>query len=240
MLLLHGYTDRLEMWSGLADTLALVHRVVVPDVRGFGHSEVADTLATFGTKMVDDQFALLDALGLRQVHVVGYSMGGMLAANMALREPARVASATFVAGAFFEDAIETATVLAPYIDSLRTEAGLLPFFRYILPTWPDSALVPAAQQYFADNDRHTLVRSLEGLPELALDWGVVRRSTVPAVVVVGTQDAIRPLSQRVAARWPGARYLEVEGADHIAITGMPGTLAAARLAIELGEKSGAS
>jgi len=231
LLLLHGYTDRLEMWNGTADSLARDHRVIVPDWRGFGRSVPTDSTVPYGHAMVDDQFALLDALGIRQVHLVGYSGGGLISANMALRHPSRIASATFVAGAFFEDSAETARLLKPYIAALDTEEGLIPFFRYILPTWPDSVLIPAARQYFADNDRTALVRAAKGFASLALDWNQVRRSAVPAVVVVGSRDGVRDLSQRMAARWPGVRYLEAEGADHADITLMPRTLEAVRLAV---------
>lgn len=233
LLLLHGYTDRIEMWIGMADSLARDHRVIVPDVRGFGGSVPTDTTAPYGHAMVEDQFALLDALGVRQVHLVGYSMGGMLSANIAVRDPARVASATFVAGAFFEDSAETARILAPYVAALDTEEGLIPFYRYILPTWPDSVLIPAARQYFADNDKTALIRSAKGFPSLALDWARVRQSTVPAVVVVGTKDAVYDLSQRMRSRWPGVGYLEIEGSDHADITMMPGTIQAVRQAVSM-------
>jgi pimeloyl-ACP methyl ester carboxylesterase len=233
LLLLHGYTDRLEMWNGTADSLARNHRVIVPDWRGFGRSVPTDSTVPYGHAMVDDQFALLDTLGIRQVHVVGYSGGGLISANMALRDPSRIASATFVAGAFFEDSAETARILKPYIAALDTEQGLIPFFRYILPSWPDSVLVPAARQYFADNDRRALVRSAMAFSSLALDWSKVRQLTVPAVVVVGTNDAILDLSQRMASRWPGVRYLEAEGSDHIDITLAPRTLEAVRMAVAM-------
>lgn len=231
LLLLHGYTDRVEMWNGTADSLARDYRVIVPDVRGFGRSVPTDTAARYGHAMVDDQFALLDALGVRQVHLVGYSMGGMLSANMALRDPARIASATFVAGAFFEDSAETERLIAPYIAALETEEGLVPFFRYIMPTWPDSVLVPAAQHYLADNDLTALVRSAKAFPSLALDWNKVRESPVPAVVVVGTKDGVYDLSRRMASRWPGVQFLEAEGSDHADITTVPRTIEAVRLAV---------
>lgn len=237
LLLLHGYTDRLEMWNGTADSLARDHRVIVPDWRGFGRSVPTDSTVPYGHAMVDDQFALLDALGLRQVHLVGYSGGGLISANMALRDASRIASATFVAGAFFEDSAETARLLQPYIAALDTEEGLIPFFRYILPTWPDSSLIPAAKQYFADNDRTALVRAAQGFASLALDWNKVRQSNVPAVVVVGSRDGVRDLSQRMAARWPGVRYLEAQGSDHADITLMPKTLEAVRLAVSSATKA---
>ncbi len=231
ILMLHGYTDRLEMWNGPADSLARDHRVIVPDWRGFGRSVPTDTTVPFGHAFVDDQFALLDALGIRQVHLVGYSGGGLISANIALRDPSRVASATFVAGAFFEDSAQTARLLEPYIAALETDEGLTPFFRYILPTWPDSVLIPAARQYLADNDRGVLVRTARSFASLALDWSKVRQSTVPAVVVVGTKDGVYHLSQRMASRWPGVQFLEAEGSDHADITNVPRTLEAVRLAV---------
>jgi pimeloyl-ACP methyl ester carboxylesterase len=239
MLLLHGYTDRVEMWSGTADSLARTHRVIVPDVRGFGRSVPSDSTTPYGQAMVDDQVALLEALDVQRVHLVGYSMGGLLSANMVLRHPERIASATFVAGAFFEDSAETTRVLEPSIAALETEEGLIPFFRYIMPSWPDSLLIPAARQYFADNDRTALVRVARSLGSLALDWAAVRRTTVPAVIVVGTKDGVFDMSQRMAARWPGARYLEAQGADHADISLRPEAIAAVRMAVSLVERPSA-
>ena len=74
MLLLHGYTDRLEMWAGTADSLARDFRVIVPDLRGSGLSTKFGDPAQYGGKLMDDLVGLLDHLWIREVHVVGYSM----------------------------------------------------------------------------------------------------------------------------------------------------------------------
>ena len=50
MLLLHGYTDRLEMWAGTADSLARDFRVIVPDLRGSGLSTKFGDPAQYGRK----------------------------------------------------------------------------------------------------------------------------------------------------------------------------------------------
>lgn len=54
--------------------------------------------------MVADLVALLDTAGATQAHVVGYSMGAMLAASLALSRPERVRTVTLAAGAFQKDA----------------------------------------------------------------------------------------------------------------------------------------
>lgn len=231
VVLLHGYTDRVEMWGATADSLARDHRVIIPDLRGFGRSSAPADSTRYGHAMVDDVVALLDRLAVPQAHVVGYSMGALLAANLALDHPTRVRSATLLAGPFWEDSLASAREMAPYIADLRTDAGLAPFFRMILPTWPDSVLLPVAEQLLADNDRRVLVASASSFPSLTLDWSRVRASAVPATIVVGTADPLVPHSRRIAARWPGARLVEVPRGDHADIWLLPRTLDATRATI---------
>lgn len=227
LLLIHGFTDRLEMWAGTADSLARRYRVIVPDVRGFGRSVPRGTAPRYGAAMVDDARALLDALGIGRAHVVGYSMGGLIAANLALAHPDRVASVAFIAAAVVEeDAATAARVIAPYIAAIPTEAGLYPFFKWIVPTWPDSIVRGAAQQLLAEHDRAALVGVAASLADLSPDWQRVRGSCVPAVAVVGTLDPLEPYSARLAARWPRTALIHVPGADHIDITNVAPTMAA--------------
>ena len=90
VLLLHGYGDNLKMWAGLADSLATTYRVIAVDARGFGKSSKPAGVENYGTAMVDDFIALLDTTGTTQVHVVGYSMGALHVATLALSHPDRV------------------------------------------------------------------------------------------------------------------------------------------------------
>src|SRR6185503_5990132 len=54
VLLVHGYTDRVEMWAGTADSLARDFRVIVPDWRGSGLSTKFADPAQYGRQMVTD------------------------------------------------------------------------------------------------------------------------------------------------------------------------------------------
>jgi pimeloyl-ACP methyl ester carboxylesterase len=228
VVLLHGYTDRVEMWGATADSLAVHRRVIIPDLRGFGRSSAPADSTRYGRAMLDDVVALLDRLDAPRVHVVGYSMGALLAAHFALDHPQRVLSTTLLAGPFWEDSLSSAKEMAPYIAAIDTDSGLVPFFRAILPTWPDSLLQPVAEQLLADNDRTVLVASASSFPSLTLDWTRVRRSPLPVTVVVGTADPLLPHSRRLAERWPGARLIEVPDGDHANIWLLPRTLEALR------------
>lgn len=60
------------------------------------------------------------------------------------------------------------------------------------------------------------------------DRGLVERTSVPALVVVGTRDELRDYNRELAGRWPGARFVEVPEATHMAILRRNETLAALR------------
>ncbi|MBC9715265.1 alpha/beta hydrolase [Streptomyces sp. TRM66268-LWL] len=88
LLLLHGFPQHWYGWRKVAALLADGHRLIVPDLRGFGWSERprrgydADGLAA-------DMLALLDALGLERVGLVGHSWGAHVGFRLCLRAPER-------------------------------------------------------------------------------------------------------------------------------------------------------
>jgi pimeloyl-ACP methyl ester carboxylesterase/uncharacterized RmlC-like cupin family protein len=78
VLLLHGYGDTGDMWIPLATELMRDHTVVVPDLRGMGLSAVETTGFTKKTQ-AQDVAAVLDALKVGKVDVVGHDIGNMVA-----------------------------------------------------------------------------------------------------------------------------------------------------------------
>jgi pimeloyl-ACP methyl ester carboxylesterase len=87
VLLLHGKNFSGFYWERVMTVLAADgHRVIAPDQLGFGASSRPDLHYSFH-QMAANTRALLDALGVREVVVVGHSMGGMLAVRFALLYP---------------------------------------------------------------------------------------------------------------------------------------------------------
>jgi pimeloyl-ACP methyl ester carboxylesterase len=229
VVLLHGYTDRVEMWTAMADSLASHHRVIVPDIRGFGKSSKFARTADYGRAMFADVVALLDHLSIPRAHLVGYSMGAVLAANLAVEHPQRVISASLLAGPFWPDSAGMARDLSPHLAALKRGEGLASFFRFIVPTWPDSLVRAGAAYYYAENDSASLVASIEAFPGLMLDSARVARLRAPALAIIGADDrSLLHASDRIARWWPGARHVVLPRGDHTDIFQLPETIAEVR------------
>ena len=74
--------------------LAKSHQVIALDLPGHGASDKPEDEAAYGTQMVEDVVALMDHLKIDKAHVVGYSMGGMIALKLIVTHPDRVLSGT--------------------------------------------------------------------------------------------------------------------------------------------------
>jgi len=91
VLLIHGLGLSGGAWWRTVDALAPSMRVITFDHRGIGQS--ASVTHTYTTEaMADDAVSILDALAIDRVHVYGFSLGGMVAQQVALRHPERIQS----------------------------------------------------------------------------------------------------------------------------------------------------
>ena len=98
VVLLHGFGGDLNNWLFVAPALAADHVVYALELPGHGGSS-KDVGAGDLEFLVDAVQQFLDALELERVHLVGHSLGGLVAASLALRSPGRVRSLTLVASA---------------------------------------------------------------------------------------------------------------------------------------------
>ncbi|GIF45687.1 pimeloyl-ACP methyl ester carboxylesterase [Asanoa ferruginea] len=90
MVLLHGGGGDGSTWDTLAPRFARHREVFVPELRGMGHSERTGPYSMTGFR--DDLLALLDALALDRVVLVGHSLGGIVSLLATLAAPKRVAA----------------------------------------------------------------------------------------------------------------------------------------------------
>jgi pimeloyl-ACP methyl ester carboxylesterase len=98
LLLIHGLTNTWRVWRPHIDALSATHDLIIPDLRGHGDTpNPASTLTPI--QVARDMLALLDALGIKQVQVAGYSFGGHVALRMAALQPERVEAMVVIAGA---------------------------------------------------------------------------------------------------------------------------------------------
>lgn len=97
LIMIMGLGCSSDLWFRLAPRLAKCHRVILLDNRGVGQSEVPHYVVHRVSTMAADVAAVLDAAGEPTAHVLGLSMGGMIAQQFALDFPRRVRSLVLMA-----------------------------------------------------------------------------------------------------------------------------------------------
>ena len=89
VILIHGYAQNSHMWRPLITELAKTHRVIAPDLRGFGDTTKAETGYDKKT-MAQDVHALARSLGIEKAGIAGHDIGLMVAYAYAAQYPAEV------------------------------------------------------------------------------------------------------------------------------------------------------
>lgn len=221
LLLLMGVAGHHGMWgepflAGLAEHFD----VVAVDQRGIGSSARADAPFTLGD-LAKDAVAVLDRLGWENAHVLGISLGGMVAQHVALDRPDRVR--TLVLGCTQPDLTTTGPAVTALADAASSgdpdTAARLLFAANVSPTF---AAEPGRLRAFTETALSVRVPAPVVLLQLqasAAHDTVDRLSglTVPTLVLHGTEDEIILAAggERLAALIPGARLELVRGAGHL-------------------------
>jgi pimeloyl-ACP methyl ester carboxylesterase len=226
LVLIHGYGGTLETMGGIAAALPQQYRAVALDVRGFGRSSKFAEASRFGHAMVDDVIRLMDHLKIARAHVIGHSMGALLAANVAARYPDRVSNTVLVAGPFYADEATFTREAAPWVADLESGAGLKRFMLWLFPAWKPQMADMVNAQALKANDPGSLIAVMRSLPRLAIA-GLPKNGNA-VLLVAGTGDPLFPLSTAFAKQSPGARLVEVSGADHANVIVNPQAVSAMR------------
>jgi len=223
LLLINGLGGDHTEWLLQLPEFSRHFRVIVFDNRGSGDS--GSPPGPYSTaQMADDAAALLSVLGISRTHVLGFSMGGMIAQEVALLHPDRVERLVLACtspGGEGSDrpAFETVAPIAgfPGGDPEGEFRRLIPYLysdRYIRehPGEIDAAVrrrlarpvsIPGHASQVAAAMGHTAWDRLAGI-------------RAPTLVIAGTGDRLVPPvnSRRIAERIPGAKLVFLDGAPH--------------------------
>jgi pimeloyl-ACP methyl ester carboxylesterase len=219
VVLLHGWPQHWYEWRHLIPELAERHRVLAVDLRGFGWSD-APPFGYEKEELASDILALLDALGIDRVKLVGHDWGGWIGFLLCLRAPERFDR--FLAlgithpwqslGGGWRDLPRfwyQQVIITPGLGYALHRTGL--FVRAALRSGPagESAFDEVALSSFADNLAEPararacvrLYRSFNFRELLPVIRGryMSQRLTVPTRLIIGTEDAV--LSTRLVTGW---------------------------------------
>lgn len=225
LLLIQGMSGHSIHWGEpfLAD-LERDFDVIAIDNRGTGGSARVDAPFSIA-ELADDAVETLDELGLDSAHVLGISMGGMIAQELVLRHPGRVR--TLVLGCTYAGGPE-GRLAPPEIVELLTESMRSgDRERAIRAGWS----VNVSEAYAADEANYERFKEIALTKPVAVQVIMLQMQAiaghdtsprlgdiaVPTLVVHGTEDQMLPASngEAIARAIPGARLELLEGVGHM-------------------------
>jgi len=223
IVLVHGLSGSTLWWRRNASELAQHYKVFLVDLPGFGAAR--HRYGRFALKQAGDWLlAWMDAIGLKQTHLIGHSMGGYICMWIAAHRPDVVLRLVLVDPAFKAQAHSVLGYTLPLLEAVRY---LTPRFFPILAY--DSLRAGPI----------TLLKATRDL--IALDISEELQSiTAPVLLVWGENDTLVPpsLGHMLRSELPNARLLTLKRAAHVAMFDQPQKFNAAVTAFLRGEVVG--
>jgi pimeloyl-ACP methyl ester carboxylesterase len=223
LVMIQGLTATMDWWDeGLLEALSRRYRVLTFDNRGAGRTVAPDGEFSI-EQFADDTAGLMDELGIESASVLGYSMGGMIAQELALRYPERVEKlilcVTFCGGS--RTVVATREVMQKLVDRSGSVDDQVERFVGLMftPEWIAAnreTIEDFKKRYMiAPTTDHNAARQF--MATLTFDaYDRLPGITAPTLVVCGADDVLIPSenSRIIAGAIPGARLLAYEGSGH--------------------------
>jgi pimeloyl-ACP methyl ester carboxylesterase len=231
VVLVHGLFATGADWDAVATELARDHRVLQPDLIGFGKSErTADPDAIWADAQARALAEALDEAGVERAALVGHDFGGPVVAELTRLRPGLATHVAFVASNLLDDTpvdFPLSLVLPPLVGGIAARAlfsrlSLRMMLRGKGAELGDDAQLDATRAIF-----------LSALRQMRERYGPVQaaaeRIAVPALVVWGGQDEFFPAEQgaRTSALLPNGELCLLEDAEHFMPRNHPDELARA-------------
>ncbi len=216
VVLVHGFASNKEtnwVYPGWIKPLTDAgYRVIALDNRGHGAStKYYETERYHIPEMTKDVIALLDHLKIENADLVGYSMGARISAYAAAHYPSRVRSATLGGmGINLTQSVSSGNRVAKALEAPRIEDVTEP--------------VGLSFRKFAEQTRSDLkaLAALSYSHQRIVPREDAAKIRVPVLVVVGTKDDIAGSGEELAELIPGAKFVALEGKDHMRTVGDAG------------------
>jgi len=182
LLMLHGGLGSIEMFEPGLPTLAESRQVIGVDLHGHGRTPLGDRQIDL-PDMGDDMALLLEKLGLEQVDVLGYSLGGGVALRLAVQHPSRVRRLVLVSAGYARDGFypEMLPMQAAVGAAMAESMKETPMYQSYAAIAPDPGEFPKLLDRMGEWMRKPY------------DWEQdVKKLTMPVMLVYGDSDMFRP------------------------------------------------
>jgi pimeloyl-ACP methyl ester carboxylesterase len=226
IVLLHGWMSDCSMWGPLdTNPAAEEYLLIAVDLRGHGKSDKPHDPEQYGAEMAEDVLRLLDHLKLPKAHLVGYSMGAIVAGKVAATHPDRVLSIVYGGQAPILTEMEKVKTDAREIDvfAKAVEEGkglgayLLEVMPADLPKLTTERANELAEFMYRDKDVKAFAAAGRGIKNLDVTGDQLKNCQVPFLFIHGSKEA-EATKERAAVivKLLGRGEIKViEGADHM-------------------------
>jgi abhydrolase domain-containing protein 6 len=222
VVMVHGYSSEKTVWMRFASHFTDRYQVLILDLPGHGETAFDPELKYDTVSQGQRVLQAMDALNISRAHIIGNSMGGFIAAQIALHHPERVQSVTLIdaAGVIAPEASDMEKMLAkgrnPFEISTREEFDAFYAMTMAQPPWlPRMILDYMADDYIAR--RESLARIHQDFHQVDMLDAQLSEFRVPVLVMWGERDRLLHISS--AEVWksgiPGAELISYPALGHM-------------------------
>lgn len=223
VVLLHGDGSTLKYWidSGVLPDLARDYRVITFDARGSGMSGKPRDVSAYGREMGLDVIRLLDHLGIRRAHIIGYSMGAHITAQLLTTHPERFITATLggAAGRWHWDEKRGARAEQEASERERECVSRSQIYR-LAPTNAPKPSEETIQRLSAacmanpEQDRFARAARTRAQKDQLITPAQIAAVKVPTIAIVGSLDGYLADFNQLKGMRPDVRLVVIDQATH--------------------------
>lgn len=224
LLLIHGTCFDTTGWAQQIPPFSQKYKVIVFDNRGTGRTDTTKPPYTI-EQMTDDTVGLMEILKIEKAHILGYSMGSLIAQELAIKYPERIKTLVVTASYARLTPIglkRTELIMRMFQEGVNPEIVVRNFFLWFFSDrfFENVELVNSDVNNFMNLlSSPKAAEGLDGQVNAILNYngrGHLHHITAPTLVVVGRDDILTPVkcSEEVASSIPNAELIIMENAVH--------------------------
>jgi len=222
LVFVHGFPLSRGTWQRQVESFRSSHRVLAPDLRGFGDSDApADAAPLPMSQFAADVHALLEELGTGPVVLAGHSMGGYVALAFARQFPESVRGLVLVGTKAGADSAEAAAARRATAEKVKADGvgvvidAMAP--KMLAASNQDAVMTEEVRRFMASAKPVGVIGALLGMAERPDSTALLAQIAVPTLVITGSDDVIIPPaeSEKLAQAIPGARLSSIPNAGHL-------------------------
>ncbi|GAA5529782.1 alpha/beta fold hydrolase [Herpetosiphon gulosus] len=226
VLCIHGFPFNRSMWDEARLALASRYRVLSPDLRGFGESSGSESWTL--DDQANDLIELLDHLAIDRVAVLGLSMGGYIALNLARRYPERLWAMVLIDTKATSDNYDAKQNRLKTAETALRE-GAAPIAAQMLPKLlspanaEDQRLIERLNGMMLTTNPKTIASAAHAMASRPDSTPYLSTMALPSLVIVGNDDQITTPNDAHAmvAALPHASLVTIPDAGHMSVLEQP-------------------